>query len=144
MNRTLFLVTSTVLLFCYPAFAATVESVKGKVLIDHGDGFQQTASGAQANAGDRLMADSGSSARLIYSVSCQISVIPGKVVSVGDRPPCTAPSLAGLETVPPPQEGFFTNPLLPFAVTAAVGWGIFCAATYCRDHNHGGGRPASP
>jgi hypothetical protein len=109
-----------------PAFAATVDSVKGKVLINRGQGFQQVTSGAQANAGDQLMASRGGSAKLVYSDRCQVSVVPGRVVNVGRQPPCTAPSLAGLEEVPP-QEGFFRDPVVPFAVGAAIGWGILCA-----------------
>ena len=126
-----------------PAFAATVDAVKGVVLINRGDGFQQATSGMKANAGDLLMANAGGSAKLVYPGGCQVSVIPGKVVSVG-KAACTAPSLAGLEQVPP-QETFFSNPVVPFAVGAAIGWGIFCAAEFCRDHNEGcGGKPASP
>jgi hypothetical protein len=149
MNRTFVIVLSTVLLFCCPAFAATVEAVKGKVLINRGDGFQQATSGAQANAGDRLMANAGGSATLVYPDGCQVSVIPGRVVSVGKKPPCTAPSLLGEA-----PSGFFSNPLVPFTITAAVGWGIFCATIYCRDQNGEGasrqggrrlgGFPASP
>ena len=137
MIRTIF-VLSTVLLLCFPAVAATVDSVKGKVLINRGEGFQQVTSGTQANAGDRLMASPGGSAKLIYSDRCQISVVPGRVVSVGKQPPCTAPSLVGEDY----REGFFSNPVPPFAVAAAIGWGIFCATTYCRDHHEGGGRHA--
>ena len=37
-----------------PASAASIEAVKGKVLINHGEGFQQAATGAQANTGDLL------------------------------------------------------------------------------------------
>jgi hypothetical protein len=148
MNRTFLIVLSTVLLFCCPAFAATVDAVKGKVLLNQGDGFQQVTTGVQVNAGDLLMAGPGGSAKLVYSDRCQVSVVPGRVVSVGKQPPCTAPSLAGLEQVPP-EETFFSNPVVPFAVGAAIGWGIFCAATYCRDHEGGGRRarfeePASP
>lgn len=138
MNRTFIIVLSTVLLFCCPAFAATVDAVKGKVLINRGDGFQQATSGTKANAGDRLMAGPGGSAKLVYSDRCQVSIVPGRVVSVGKQPPCTAPSLVGEDS----REGFFSNPVPPFVVGAAIGWGIFCAATYCRDH--GGGRGVSP
>ena len=141
MPRALYLVLGLLVFLSLPAFAATVDSVKGKVLISHGDGFQQVTSGTQAKAGDRLKAGPGGSAKLVYSDRCQISVVPGRVVSVGKQPPCTAPSLAGLEQVPP-QEGFFSDPVVPFAVGAAIGWGIFCATTYCRDHHEGGGRHA--
>jgi hypothetical protein len=130
VKRALSFVVSTAFLFSCPAFGATLESVKGKVLINRGDGFQSASSGMQANAGDRLMADPGGSAQLVYSEECQVKVVPGKLVSVGKQPPCTAPYLAGLEYVPPePNYG-----LWPFIGAAAVGWGIFCAATYCHDH----------
>ena len=46
MIRTIF-VLSTVLLLSSPAAAATVELVKGKVLINRGDGFQPVTNGAQ-------------------------------------------------------------------------------------------------
>jgi hypothetical protein len=150
MKPGLYFVPVLFLLASLPAFAATVESVKGKVLINRGDGFQPAASGAQAKAGDRLMADAGGSAKLVYPGGCQVKVIPGRVVSVGKQPPCTAPSLLG-----DADDRWYSNPLVPFGVTAAVGWGIFCGATYCRDDddNGGGGRrrfnqqvgsPASP
>ncbi len=152
MHRTFLVVVSTVLLFCGPGFAATVDSVKGKVLINRGDGFQPATSGTNANAGDLLMANAGGSAKLIYPGGCQVSIIPGRVVSVGKQPPCTAQSLVGEDY----REGFFSNPVPPAIVGAAIGWGIFCAAKYCREDNSGGangqggrrlggvGGPASP
>ena len=143
MIRALYLVPVLLLFVGLPAFAATVESVKGKVLINRGDGFQQTASGAQAKAGDRLMADAGGSAKLVYPGGCQVKVVPGRVVSVGKQPPCTAPSLLGEAA-----DRWYSNGLVPFGITAAIGWGIFCAAEYCRDDDGGRGRrfarPASP
>jgi hypothetical protein len=145
MHRAQSCVFALVVFLGLPALAAspaTVESVKGRVLINHGDGFVPTGNGAEAKPGDLLMASSGGSAKLVYPGGCQVKVIPGHVVSVGKQPPCKAAWSAGLEEVPP-ERSFFTDPILPFAVTAGVGWGIFCAATYCRDHG-GGGRPASP
>ena len=71
-------VLSTVLLLSCPAAAATVESVKGKVLINRGDGFQPVTNGAPANAGDRLMASAAASAKLVYSGRCRVNVVPGR------------------------------------------------------------------
>ena len=136
MRRALYLVSSWLIFLSVPGFAATVDAVKGKVLINRGEGFQQVTTGAQANVGDRLMAGPGGSAKLVYSDRCQVSLVPGRVVSVGKQPPCTAPSLVGDDY----REGFFSNPVPPFVVGAAIGWGIFCAATYCRDHEGGGRR----
>ena len=149
MHRAWYLVPGLLILLSLPAFAATVDSVKGKVLINRGEGFQQVTTGAQANAGDQLMAGPGGSAKLVYSGGCQVSVVPGRVVSVGKQPPCTAPSLVGEDS----RADFWRTPV-PFAIGAAIGWSIFCAADYCRDRNEGanrqGGRlggvglPASP
>ena len=33
-----------------------------------------------------------------------------------------------------------SNPVPPFVVGAAIGWGIFCATIYCREENGGGRR----
>ena len=104
-----------------PASATSIEAVKGKVLINHGEGFQQAASGAQANAGDLVMASAGGSAKLVYPGGCQVRVIPGTVVSVGKQPPCTAPY--DLRYNPAPH--LFNNPLVPFAIGGAIGWGSF-------------------
>lgn len=143
MRKFQFIVLGSILFLSSAASAATVESVQGKVLINHGDGFQQASSGTPAKAGDLLMANAGGSAKLIYPGGCQVNVIPGRVVSVGNQPPCTAPYLAGLEQVPP-ESTFWSTPV-PFAIGAAIGWGIFCAAEFCQDHNGGGGgKPASP
>ena len=120
-----------------PASATSIEAVKGKVLINHGEGFQQAASGAQANAGDLVMASAGGSAKLVYPGGCQVRVIPGTVVSVGKQPPCTAPYDLIYNPAPP----LFNNPLVPFAIGGAIGWGIFCAVEYCRDDD--GGRRVS-
>jgi hypothetical protein len=147
MKRGLYLVPVLALFASLSASAATVEAVKGKVLINRGEGFQQAASGAQAKAGDLVMASAGGSAKLVYPGGCQIKVIPGRVISVAKQPPCTAPYLVGEA-----DDRWYSNGLVPFGITAAVGWGIFCAATYCRDEGGGGrrfnqqlpGSPASP
>jgi len=73
-------------------------------------------SGTNANAGDLLMANAGGSAKLIYPGGCQVSIIPGRVVSVGKQPPCTAQSLVGEDY----REGFFSNPVPPAIVGAAI------------------------
>ena len=85
------------------------------------------------------MASAGGSAKLVYPGGCQVRVIPGTVVSVGKQPPCTAPY--DVRYNPPPH--LFNNPLVPFAIGGAIGWGIFCAVEYCRDDD-GGRRVSQP
>jgi hypothetical protein len=137
MNRAIIALSAAVLV-ASPAAATTVELVKGKVLINKGSGFRPTTSGTQAGVGDQLLANAGGSATLVYPDGCQVRIVPGTVVSVGKQPPCTAPSLVGGED----ERWYVRNPLVPFTITAGIGWGIFCAAVYCRDD--GGGRAASP
>ena len=109
--------------------------MKGKILINRGEGFQPVTKGAQANAGDRLMADAGGSAKVVYPGGCQVRVIPGTVVSVGKQPPCTAPYMSDLiEPAPPPC---LQQPTRALRGAAAIGWGIFCAVEYCRDDDGG-------
>ena len=59
MRRALFLVPGLLIFLSVPAFAATVDAVKGNVVINRGDGFQQATSGIKTNAGDLLMANAG-------------------------------------------------------------------------------------
>lgn len=67
------------------------------------------------------MASAGGSAKLVYPGGCQVRVIPGTVVSVGKQPPCTAPYDLIYNPAPP----LFNNPLVPFAIGGAIGWGSF-------------------
>jgi hypothetical protein len=71
-----------------PASAATLNAVEGQVLINHGNGFQRVASGAEAREGDLLVANPGGSAKLIYPGGCVTEVKPGTVVTVDDGSKC--------------------------------------------------------
>src|SRR5690242_10563991 len=85
------------LLLTSAASAATVDSIKGRVLLDRGDGFQVLTASTTADAGAKIMAGPGGSAKVLYADGCAIEVRPGAVVTVGAKSPCTAPYLAGLE-----------------------------------------------
>jgi hypothetical protein len=142
MKRALYFVPGFLLFASLPALGATVETVKGEVMINRGEGFKPASNGVQAKAGDLLMANAGGRAKLTYPGGCQINILPGRVVSVAKKPPCTAASLVGEDAT-----GRDVNPVVPFAIGAAIGWGIFCATVYCRDHGGGGrqlAQPASP
>jgi hypothetical protein len=72
MRRTLCVVLNAGLpSISLPASAATVETVKGDVLINRDDGFGPTTSAARANAGDQLMAAAGGSAKLVYQAAAR-------------------------------------------------------------------------
>jgi hypothetical protein len=59
-------------------------------------------------------------------------------------PPCTAVSLAGLETAPA-DKPFFSDPVVPFAISATIGWGILLSlAADDRPAPETGGDASSP
>ena len=51
MHRALYLVPGLLIFLTVPAVAATVELVRGTVLISRGDGFQPVTNGAQQTSG---------------------------------------------------------------------------------------------
>jgi hypothetical protein len=122
------------MLLCSAASAATVDSLKGRVLLNRGDGFQVLAAPTSANPGDTVMASPGGNAKIRYADGCVIDVHPGAVVSVGEKSPCTAPYLAGLEgPVVQPRPPF----LLIGAGIAAVTLGALCGNdVICEEEHH--------
>src|SRR5262249_9718969 len=99
-----------------------------------GDGFQELAAPTTANPGDSVMANPGGSAKLHYADGCVIDIRPGAVVSVGEKSPCTAPYLGGLEA--PPEHRFPF--LLAGAAIAGITVGALCAAQagICEEEHH--------
>jgi hypothetical protein len=134
------------LLLCSAAAAATVDSIKGRILLNRGDGFEVLAAPAEAKPGDRIMASTGGSAKLLYADGCEVDVRPGAVVTVGTKSPCTAPYLAGLEEAPVHEQGFLAQ-LDPFVIGSGVIVGVACAsgAEICEEHHRRRvTKPASP
>ena len=117
------------------ASAATLDSIEGSILLNRGDGFQELAAPTTANPGDSVMANPGGSAKLHYADGCVIDIRPGAVVSVGEKSPCTAPYLGGLEG-PVVQPG--PPLLLVGAGVAAVTLAALCATEtgICEEEHH--------
>jgi hypothetical protein len=126
------------MILCSAASAATVDSIEGRVLLNRGDGFQVLAVATTANPGDKVMASPDGSAKLRYGDGCVIDVRPGAVVSVGEKSPCTAPYLAGLEGPVVPERRFPVAPLLIGAGIAGLTVGILCATEteICEEEHH--------
>jgi hypothetical protein len=121
------------LLFCSAASAATVNSIKGRVLFNRGDGFQVLTAPTTAKPGDSIMASPGGSAKVLYADGCAVDVRPGAVVSVGAKSPCTAPYLGGLEG-PVVQPG--PPYLLIGAGIAAVTFAALCGNDVICEEEH--------
>ena len=128
---------------CSASFAATVDSLEGQILLNRGDGFQQLAAPTTANPGDSVMASADGNAKLRYADGCVIDIRPGAVVSVGEKSPCTAPYLGGLEG-PVVQERRFPPAL--FLAGAGVTLAVLCATEteICESEEHHRRKPKSP
>jgi hypothetical protein len=121
---------------CTPAWAATLEVVKGDVSVKQGEGFRRVAGATEVYSGNQVMAGPGGQARIVYSDGCVVKVYPGSVMAVPRK--CYKPMTAGLEA-PPPPEPF---PWVPVLLGAAVIGGGICAIV-C-DHDDDRPRPRSP
>ena len=81
-------------LSCAPAWAITVEVVKGEVSVKQGEGFRKIAGPTEVYRGDKVMAAPGGQAKIVYANGCVVPVGPGGVATVGE---CKQPMTAGLE-----------------------------------------------
>lgn len=71
-----------------PSYAATLQSVAGKVSINSGAGYKAASSGNKVNVGDVVMASPGARAQLIYPDGCKVPVNPGAVMTIQAESPC--------------------------------------------------------
>jgi hypothetical protein len=73
----------------------TVQTIDGTLSLNRGDGYVEVLSWAEAPAGSQVMANPGSSGKIIYSDGCEISVSPGSVYTIQDSSPCGSGVLRG-------------------------------------------------
>jgi hypothetical protein len=78
-----------------PASGATLNAVKGQVLVSQGDGFHRVVSATNVREGDLVMANPGGSAKLVYPGGCVVEIKPETVVAVNDGSKCNRPLLLG-------------------------------------------------
>jgi hypothetical protein len=70
------------------ASAATLEGVTGKVLVNNGSGYKGTSTGAFVQTGDRVLAETGGAAVIVYDNGCKVRLRPGTIVTVKENPAC--------------------------------------------------------
>ena len=68
--------------------AATLQPISGKVLINHGAGYQAITQPAAVTVGTSIMVNAEGSAKLVYNEQCAVAVKPGQVVAVAAEAPC--------------------------------------------------------
>jgi hypothetical protein len=78
----------TSLSLCTSAFAATVTTTQGQVLVNRGQGYQRVTGSTHANAGATVVANPGGSAQVVYADGCAVTVEPGSVYTIAPESPC--------------------------------------------------------
>jgi hypothetical protein len=88
-RRSAFLAAIPFLLMAVPALAAEIVPVKGAILANAGSGFHPVDSRMKLNEGDAVLAGPGAQGSLVYADGCTREVVPGAVVWVEPKPPCS-------------------------------------------------------
>jgi hypothetical protein len=117
-----------------PLEAATLEEIRGEMLVDHGAGFALVSGPTALNPGDTVIANPGGGALIVYSNECKVPVQPGAVVTVHKQSPCSGDGGGGGS-----GEGISTTTLLIGG--AVVGLGAGAAVLLTADDED---EPASP
>lgn len=86
-------------LFVGSAFAnadfAVIQSLHGKVLINHGKGFVAALDGAVLSPGDQIMVSNKSDAVVAFGNGCQVTIAEPKLMTLGKTAPCLAGEKVG-------------------------------------------------
>ena len=86
------------------ATPATLDAVRGEVMVSRGDGFRPVKGAVELKAGDSVVVSGGGGATVRYSDSCKVPVVMGAVVIIGNSPPC-APTANNPATSKAPPAG---------------------------------------
>lgn len=71
-----------------PARAATVNALKGQVLVNGGQGYRLVDSPTRLGPGGTVVANPGAVAQVVYAGDCRVTVQPGSVYLIAPQPPC--------------------------------------------------------
>lgn len=71
-----------------PADAATVNALKGQVLVNGGKGYRLVDRSTYLGPGGTVVANPGAVAQVVYGGGCRVTVQPGSVYLIAARPPC--------------------------------------------------------
>lgn len=126
---------SLAMLLGFAAEAATLDVIKGGVLVSRGGSpYQLATKRIELRTGDSVLANPGGGARIVFSNGCAVPITPGMVFTVPEAPPCVANTNP---TAEPAASGTSTMLAVGAAVVAG-GVGLAIAAS------GGGGGGGSP
>ena len=72
------------------AQAAELRSVRGEILVSSGTGYRVIDGPVQVKLGDAVMANPQALGRLTFADGCSMDVVPGAIIWVRSRSPCSA------------------------------------------------------
>ena len=125
-----FAALTTVLLTDGISFAASMgvaelTSVKGKVLLNHGDGFEAVTGSVLLNVGDKIIVGDNGSAQINYLASgCIVTASASSMSTISEAAPCKTGEVVGLVDslfVQPVAFSGPPNPMVPIVIGGVVG-----------------------
>ena len=90
---------------------ASLLVIEGKVMVNHGDGFEPVDGVAEVNAGDRILTGEKAKAVLRYA-SCSIGIKARSVMTVVGNAPCVTHLQGGVYVTEDALFGAFVPPII--------------------------------
>ena len=124
------------------SFAATVNPLKGEVLITRGEGYQAITKPIEVSSGAVFVRPEGS-AEIVYADGCRLNAEPGVVITIGVDSPCQTQGRnieTGAVVKNAPAPGNWNSQILYFSAGALAGTTL----GYVVFHKNHKSNPASP
>lgn len=116
-----------------PSAAATLDAVKGTVLVNRGQGFQESKASLALKPGDEVVANPNGHAEIVYEDGCREAVVPGTIAVVRAASGCASTTSVA---VPASLTSFGLTPVI---IGVAVVGGVVALAV-----GGGGGGGSTP
>jgi hypothetical protein len=81
-------VFSSALIFAGSALAATVNPIKGQVLLNRGDGYKLVSESTDAAPGAQVIVNPLSVGQVVFADGCAVKLEPGAVFTIAAQSPC--------------------------------------------------------
>jgi hypothetical protein len=83
-------VFSSAVIFAGSALAATVNPIKGQVLLNRGDGYKLVSASTDAAPGAQVIVNPHSAGQVVFADGCAVKLEPGAVFTIATQSPCEA------------------------------------------------------
>lgn len=99
------------------AQAATLDTIRGGVTLNRGDGYKPVQQSTKVKRGDTVMAGPNGQARIVYDDGCTVQVVSDGVVTIAPESPC---ALGALNNAEPGLIGPGMSPNTTLLMTGAI------------------------